>query len=44
MNAPLKILALAALPFTASAAEPEKPSAEKTHKVVFEVSIDGAEK
>ena len=26
------------------AAEPEKPSADKTHKVVFEVAIDGAEK
>jgi len=47
MNASLKILALAArtaLPFTASAAEPEKPSADKMHKVVFEVSIDGADK
>ncbi len=47
MNASLKILALAALtalPFTASAVEAEKPPADKTHKVVFEVAIDGADK
>ena len=40
----IALVALAALPVTAMAAEPEKRSAEKTHKVVFEVSIDGAEK
>ena len=40
----IALAALTALPFTAMTAEPEKPSAEKTHKVVFEVSIDGAEK
>jgi uncharacterized protein len=34
----------AVLPLAASAAESEKPSAAKVHKVVFEVSIDGAEK
>ena len=47
MNTLLKTLVLAALttlPFTAMAAEAEKPSADKTHKIVFEVSIDGAEK
>ncbi len=43
----LKTIALATLtvfPLTAMSAEPEKPSDDKTHKVVFEVSIDGAEK
>ena len=40
----IALVALAALPLTATAAEPEKPSAEKTHKVVFEVSIDGPDK
>ena len=47
MKTLLKTIALAALttlPFTAMTAEPEKPSADKTHKVVFEVAIDGAEK
>ena len=39
----IALVALTALPLTAMAAETEKPSAEKTHKVVFEVSIDGAE-
>ena len=40
----LAIAALTALPLTAMTAELEKPSADKTHKVVFEVAIDGAEK
>ena len=40
----IALVALTALPLTALAAEPAKPSADKTHKVVFEVSIDGAEK
>ena len=40
----IAIAALTALPLTALPAEPEKPSADKTHKVVFEVAIDGAEK
>ena len=40
----LALAALTALPLTAMTAEPEKPSADKTHKVVFEVAIDGAEK
>ncbi len=40
----ITIAALAALPLTAITAEPKKPSADKTHKVVFEVAIDGAEK
>ena len=40
----LALVALTALPLTAMTAEPEKPSADKTHKVVFEVAIDGAEK
>ena len=47
MKTLLKTIALAALttlPLTAMTAEPEKPSADKTHKVVFEVAIDGAEK
>ncbi len=47
MKSLLKTLALAALtalPLTAITAEPERPAADKTHKVVFEVAIDGAEK
>ena len=47
MKTPLKIIALAALfalPLMALPDEPEKTSADRTHKVVFEVSIDGAEK
>ncbi len=40
----IALAALAALPLTAMTTEPDKPSADKTHKVVFEVSIDGAEK
>ena len=40
----IALVALTALPLTALAADPEKPTADKTHKVVFEVSIDGAEK
>jgi len=47
MKALLKIVAVAALtalPLTAISAEPEKPAAHKTHKVVFEVAVDGAEK
>ena len=39
----IALAALTALPFTAMTAEPEKPAADKTHKVVFEVAIDGAE-
>lgn len=47
MKTLLKTLALAvftALPLIAMTAEPEKPPADKTYKVVFEVTIDGAEK
>jgi uncharacterized protein len=47
MKTKLQTLALAALtllPLTAMTAESEKPSAEKAHKVVFEVAMDGAEK
>jgi uncharacterized protein len=47
MKSLLKTIALAAfaiLPLTAITAEPDKPTADKMHKVVFEVSIDGAEK
>ncbi len=40
----IALATLAALPLTATSAEPERPSADKAHKVVFEVSIDGAEK
>ena len=40
----IALAALTALPITAMSAEPEKPSANQIHKVVFEVSIDGAEK
>ena len=40
----IALAALAALPLTALIAEPEKPAADKTHKVVFEFTIDGAEK
>ena len=40
----IALAALTALPLTAMSAEPAKPSADKAHKVVFEVSIDGAEK
>jgi|GEM_PF-5455962 len=44
MKTLLKTIALAALPLTAMSAEPEKPAVDKTHKVVFEVAIDDAEK
>ena len=47
MKPMLQTIALAALtllPLTAMSAEPEKPSADQTPKVVFEVSIDGVEK
>ena len=40
----IALAALAALPLTTMTAEPEKPAADKMHKIVFEVSIDGAEK
>jgi uncharacterized protein len=40
----IALAALTALPLTAMTAETAKPSAEKTHKVVFEVAMDGAEK
>jgi len=40
----IALVVLTALPLPAMTAEPEKPAADKTHKVVFEVSIDGAEK
>jgi uncharacterized protein len=40
----IALAALTALPITTMSAEPEKPSANQAHKVVFEVSIDGAEK
>lgn len=38
------LAALIAFPLIAPAAEPEKPAADKTHKIVFEVSIEGLEK
>ena len=47
MKAFLSLLALAAfaaLPRPSIAADADKPAADKTHKVVFEVSMDGAEK
>ena len=47
MNNLTKTIALAAfatLPLTAMNAQTEKSSADTTHKVVFEVSIDGSEK
>ena len=47
MKTQLKTIVLAALttlPLIALTAEPEKPAADQTHKVVFEVAIDGAEK
>lgn len=47
MKTLLKTIALAALtllPLTAMSAERDKPSDDKTHKVVFEVTIDGVEK
>jgi uncharacterized protein len=40
----IALAALTALPLTAMTAETAKLSADKTHKVVFEISIDGAEK
>ena len=40
----IALAALTALPTTAMTAEPEKTSADKTYKVVFEVSIEGADK
>lgn len=40
----IALAAFAALPLAVMAAELEKPAADKTHKVVFEVAIDGAEK
>jgi len=40
----IALAALSALPLTALTAEPEKPAADKAHKVVFEVAIDGEEK
>ncbi len=40
----IALAALAALPLTGTTAEPEKLAASKTHKVVFEVSMDGVEK
>ena len=47
MKAFLTILAaaaLAALPCQSIAADAEKPAADKTHKVVFEVAMDSADK
>ena len=47
MKTKLQTLALAALtllPLTGMTAESQKPSAEKAHKVVFEVAMDGADK
>ncbi len=47
MNLLLKTIVLAgiiALPLATLSAESEKQSADKMHKVVFEVAIDGAEK
>lgn len=38
------LAALVALPIPGMTAEAERPSANATHKVVFEVAIDGAEK
>lgn len=40
----IAIAALFALPTTGITAEPLKPSNSETHKVVFEVAVDGAEK
>lgn len=40
----IALATLTLLPLTAMSAEPEKPSADKVHKVVFEVSIEGLEK
>ncbi len=40
----LAVAVFAALPIATMTAKPEKPTADKMHKVVFEVSIDGAEK
>lgn len=40
----IALAALSALPLAAVTAEPEKQSTAKTHKVVFEVTIDGVEK
>src|SRR5687768_9847713 len=42
LSAALAVFAI--LPLATVAAESEKPSAAKVHKVVFEVSIDGVEK
>ena len=47
MKSLIKSLALAALtllPLTAMTAETDKPAANQTHKVVFEVTSDGADK
>ena len=47
MNTRLQIIALAALtllPLYAVAADPAKPSTDRSHKVVFEVAMDGADK
>ena len=44
MKSLIKTLALAALtllPLTAMTAESDKPTSDKTHKVVFEVTSDG---
>ena len=40
----LILAALLMLPASAMSAEPAKQPAEKTHKVVFEVAMDGADK
>ena len=40
----ISLAMLSALPVTSLTAEPEKEFADKTHKVVFEVAIDGADK
>ena len=47
MKSLIKTLALAALtllPLTAVTAESDKPTSDKTHKVVFEVTSDGPDK
>ncbi len=39
----IALAALAALPLTAMNAQTEKPAADKTHKIVFEVTMEGPE-
>ena len=39
----IALAALAALPLTAMNAQTEKPTADKTHRIVFEVTMEGPE-